>query len=70
MNHVGLSHLTVGVKDPERTLAELEARGIAVRGHARGNFVEDSPGFQFLFEDPDGLLIETYTVPPDESLPY
>lgn len=69
-NAIGLSHLTVGVDDPDRTIQELKARGVTVREHTRGTFVEGVPGYQFLFEDPDGLLIEAYTVWPDESLPY
>ncbi len=70
VNHLGLSHLTVGVKDPARALAELKARGVSVREHTRGNFIEGSDGFQFLFEDPDGLLIEVYTLPADGKPPY
>ena len=68
-NTLGLSHLTVGVTDPERTLQELKARGVVVREHTKGNFPEATSGFQFLFEDPDGFLIETYTVPEDGKLP-
>ncbi len=70
VNHLGLSHLTVGVKDPAGTLAEIEARGVVVREHTRGNFIEGNDGFQFLFEDPDGLLIEVYTLPADGKPPY
>lgn len=69
-NHLGLSHLTVGVRDPEVALNELKARGVVVREHTRGNFIEGNTGFQFLFEDPDGLLVEVYTLPADEQLPY
>jgi catechol 2,3-dioxygenase-like lactoylglutathione lyase family enzyme len=69
-HHIGLSHLTVGVDDPERTIRELKARGVRVREHTRGTFVDSAPGFQFLFEDPDGLLIEAYQVFPDGKLPY
>ena len=69
-NFLGLSHLTVGVDDAERTMAELKARGVKVLERTKGNFVEGGPGFQFLFEDPDGFLIETYTAPPDGSYPY
>jgi catechol 2,3-dioxygenase-like lactoylglutathione lyase family enzyme len=69
-NHIGLSHLTVGVQDAERAIRELKARGVRVREHTRGTFVEGVPGFQFLFEDPDGLLIEAYQVFPDGKLPY
>jgi catechol 2,3-dioxygenase-like lactoylglutathione lyase family enzyme len=69
VNMLGLSHLTVGVVDPERTLQELKDRGVVVREHTRGNFPEATSGFMFLFEDPDGFLIETYTVPEDGNLP-
>ncbi len=69
-NTLGLSHLTVGVDDPDRTIRELEERGIKVRHHTRGTFVDSAPGYQFLFEDPDGLLIEAYTMWPDGEPPY
>lgn len=69
-NSLGLSHLTVGVDDPDRTIAELKARGVPVREHTRGTFVEGVPGYQFLFEDPDGFLIEAYTTWPEGRLPY
>ena len=69
-NSIGLSHLTVGVDDPDKTIRELEARGVKVRKHTRGTFVESAPGYQFLFEDPDGLLIEAYTMWPDGEKPY
>ena len=69
-NQIGLSHLTVGVDDPDRTIAQLEARGVPVRKHTRATFVDGVPGYQFLFEDPDGLLIEAYTEWPDGKLPY
>lgn len=68
-NTLGLSHLTVGVRDPEATLQALKARGVVVRERTKGNFPEAAAGFQFLFEDPDGFLIETYTVPEDGNLP-
>ena len=70
VNFLGLSHFTVGMKDPAGTLEELKARGVVVREHTRGNFIEGNDGFQFLFEDPDGLLIEAYTIPADGKLPY
>jgi len=69
-NALGLSHLTVGITDPEKTLAELKARGVRVREHTIGNFDENAPGFMFLFEDPDGFLIEAYVARPDGRFPY
>jgi catechol 2,3-dioxygenase-like lactoylglutathione lyase family enzyme len=69
-NAIGLSHLTVGVDDPDRTIRELEARGVKVRRHTRATFVDGVPGYQFLFEDPDGLLIEAFTEWPDQKPPY
>jgi catechol 2,3-dioxygenase-like lactoylglutathione lyase family enzyme len=51
-------------------MPELERRGVTVRRHTLGSFVPDpDPGadeHQFLFEDPDGNLIETYA-PVDPS---
>jgi catechol 2,3-dioxygenase-like lactoylglutathione lyase family enzyme len=69
-NHLGLSHLTVGVDDPEKTIRELRAKGVKVLEHTRGSFVPGMPTSQFLFEDPDGFLIETYTAPKGGPLPY
>jgi catechol 2,3-dioxygenase-like lactoylglutathione lyase family enzyme len=69
-NSLGLSHLTVGITDPERTMAELKARGVRVWEHTIGNFEENAPGFMFLFEDPDGFLIEAYMARPDGKFPY
>jgi len=69
-NSLGLSHLTVGIAEPEKTLAELKARGVKVWEHTVGNFVEGAPGFMFLFEDPDGFLIEAYMARPDGKFPY
>jgi catechol 2,3-dioxygenase-like lactoylglutathione lyase family enzyme len=69
-NSLGLSHLTVGVDDPDRTIAELKARGVPVREHTRATFVDGVPGYQFLFEDPDGFLIEAYTTWPEGKFPY
>jgi glyoxylase I family protein len=69
-NSLGLSHLTVGITDPEKTMAELKARGVRVLEHTIGNFEEDAPGFMFLFEDPDGFLIEAYMARPDGKFPY
>jgi catechol 2,3-dioxygenase-like lactoylglutathione lyase family enzyme len=61
-NHLGLSHLTVAIDSAEALIAELERRAVPVRRHTLGSFVPE-PGTteqQFLFEDPDGNLIETY----------
>jgi catechol 2,3-dioxygenase-like lactoylglutathione lyase family enzyme len=69
-NALGLSHLTVGITEPEKTLAELKARGVKVREHTIGNFEESAPGFMFLFEDPDGFPIEAYVARPDGKFPY
>ncbi len=70
MNSLGLSHLTVGVDDSPRTMRQLKAKGVKVLEHTLGSFNEGSPNSQFLFEDPDGFIIETYTVPRDGVLPY
>jgi catechol 2,3-dioxygenase-like lactoylglutathione lyase family enzyme len=69
-NSLGVSHLTVGIEDPEKTMAELKARGVKVWDHTVGNFEENAPGFMFLFEDPDGFLIEAYMARPDGKFPY
>jgi catechol 2,3-dioxygenase-like lactoylglutathione lyase family enzyme len=69
-NDLGLSHLTVGIEDPEKTMAELKARGVKVWEHTVGNFDQNAPGFMFLFEDPDGFLIECYMARPDGKFPY
>ena len=60
-NSLGVSHLTVGIEDPEKTMAELKARGVKVWDHTIGNFEENAAGFMFLFEDPDGFLIPKLT---------
>lgn len=70
MNSLGLSHMTVGVDDAHKTMQELKARGVKVLDHTLGSFMEGERDSMFLFEDPDGLLIEAYTVRPDGSLPY
>jgi catechol 2,3-dioxygenase-like lactoylglutathione lyase family enzyme len=66
-NQLGLSHMTVSIVDIDATIAKLKSVGVRVREHTRGKFRDDSPEDQFLFEDPDGNIIETYTAPsPDE----
>jgi len=61
-NHLGLSHLTVAIDSADSLVPELERRGVAVRHHTLGSFVDDREAgdHQFLFEDPDGNLIETF----------
>jgi catechol 2,3-dioxygenase-like lactoylglutathione lyase family enzyme len=46
----------------DETVAALRTRGVRVREHTRSSFVPgmEQPGNQFLFEDPDGNLIETF----------
>jgi catechol 2,3-dioxygenase-like lactoylglutathione lyase family enzyme len=61
-NHLGLSHLTVAIESADSLIPELDRRGVPVRHHTLGSFIDD-PGagdHQFLFEDPDGNLIETF----------
>ncbi|MEE9284201.1 MAG: VOC family protein [Dehalococcoidia bacterium] len=70
MNSLGLSHMTVGVDDARKTMQELKARGVKVLEHTLGAFLEDERDSMFLFEDPDGFIIEAYTVRPDGKLPY
>jgi catechol 2,3-dioxygenase-like lactoylglutathione lyase family enzyme len=62
-NHLGVSHLTVATGPAPEVMGALAAMGVHVRTHTLANFVpaEDRAGTQFLFEDPDGNLIETYT---------
>ncbi len=62
VNQLGLSHTTVATGPTEDLLRELRTRGVHVREHTRSSFVPDNeePGNQFLFEDPDGNVIETY----------
>ena len=67
-NHLGLSHLTVAIDSAEPLIVELERRAVPVRRHTLGSFVPEAGTAeqQFLFEDPDGNLIETYApVGPD-----
>jgi catechol 2,3-dioxygenase-like lactoylglutathione lyase family enzyme len=69
-NSLGLSHLTVGITDPDATIAELKAKGVKVLENTRGSFDGRYPRAMFLFEDPDGFLIETYVQEPGAKLPY
>jgi catechol 2,3-dioxygenase-like lactoylglutathione lyase family enzyme len=66
-NQLGLSHMTVCIEETDATMELLKSKGVRVREHARGKFVPDAREDQFLFEDPDGNIIETYTaVSPDQ----
>jgi methylmalonyl-CoA/ethylmalonyl-CoA epimerase len=69
-NALGLSHLTVGIDNPDETIAQLKAMGVKVLDSTRGDFDGRHPGSMFLFEDPDGFLIETYYQEPGKRLPY
>jgi catechol 2,3-dioxygenase-like lactoylglutathione lyase family enzyme len=63
VHHLGLSHVTVATGPALDLMADLKARGVTVRGHTLSNFIGDTlpgSGSQFLFEDPDGLIIETF----------
>lgn len=62
VNHLGLSHMTVATGPTDRVLEALRRRGGRVREHTRSSFIPgvESPGNQFLFEDPDGNVIETF----------
>ncbi len=70
MNHLGLSHMTIGVDDSPKTMRELKKKGVKVLERTLGSFNDGNPNSQFLFEDPDGFIIETYTAPKDGKLPY
>jgi catechol 2,3-dioxygenase-like lactoylglutathione lyase family enzyme len=61
VHHLGLSHVTVATGPARPLMAALVERGVAVRAHTLGTFVPESKqDTQFLFEDPDGNLVETY----------
>jgi catechol 2,3-dioxygenase-like lactoylglutathione lyase family enzyme len=62
VNHAGLSHLTVATRSTDEFVAALRQHSVTVRTHTRSSFVpgKEHPGNQFLFEDPDGNIIETY----------
>ena len=70
MHHLGLSHLTLGVDDARATMEELKAKGVKVLEHTYGSFEADNPNSMFLFEDPDGFLVEAFTMRPSGELPY
>ncbi len=73
VNHVGLSHMTVATDRAPAVMDALEQRHVVVRRHTLDSFVPD-PGdpepSQFLFEDPDGNLIETFTAGGDDWSPF
>jgi glyoxylase I family protein len=61
VNHLGLSHITVPTGPAELVMQQLLDAGVAVRRHTLSTFVAESSAVtQFLFEDPDGNIIETY----------
>lgn len=72
-NHLGLSHMTVATDPAAAVIEALEQRGVAVRRHTLDSFIEDpndpSPT-QFLFEDPDGNLIETFAATGEDWSPF
>jgi catechol 2,3-dioxygenase-like lactoylglutathione lyase family enzyme len=60
-HHLGLSHVTMATGPARAVMAALRSRGVAVREDTLGTFVpETRRDTQFLFEDPDGNLVETY----------
>ncbi len=68
-NDLGLSHLTVGVDDIDGTVRELKAKGVKVREQSVASF-SGKGARNFVFEDPDGNVIETYELRPDGKPPY
>jgi catechol 2,3-dioxygenase-like lactoylglutathione lyase family enzyme len=67
VHHLGLSHMTVASGPADDTMKRLLERNVCVREHTLGNFIggPDDEGTQFLFEDPDGNIIETFLARPD-----
>jgi catechol 2,3-dioxygenase-like lactoylglutathione lyase family enzyme len=67
VNHLGLSHITVATGPARDAIKRLLERGVRVREHTLSSFVPEqaAEGNQFLFEDPDGNIIETFTAGPD-----
>jgi len=67
VNHLGLSHITVATGPALGTMKHLEEAGVRVRKHTLGSFIpgQEAERTQFLFEDPDSNVIETFTSGPD-----
>ena len=68
VNHLGLSHITVATGPAPAVLASLHRLArVKVRDHTRSSFTPgmEQAGTQFLFEDPDGNIIETYAAEDD-----
>lgn len=72
VNHLGLSHVTVATDPAPLVVKALEDCGVVVRHRTLGNFVpgDDPSPTQFLFEDPDGNLIETFAGTGDDWNPF
>jgi catechol 2,3-dioxygenase-like lactoylglutathione lyase family enzyme len=60
VNHLGLSHMTVSTGRTVDVMTNLVAQGVTVRKHTLSSFVPGAADSQFLFEDCDGNIIETY----------
>jgi catechol 2,3-dioxygenase-like lactoylglutathione lyase family enzyme len=60
VNHLGLSHMTVATGPVAGVMSKLLAHGVTVREHTLSSFVPGTADTQFLFEDCDGNIIETY----------
>jgi catechol 2,3-dioxygenase-like lactoylglutathione lyase family enzyme len=66
VNHLGLSHMTVPTGPAMDVMRGLLGGGVRVRTHTLSTFMPSvNEGSQFLFEDPDGNLIETYAADED-----
>jgi len=65
VHHLGLSHMTVATGPALDTMARLRECGAYVRDATLGSFVHDGDCTQFLFEDPDGNIIETFAAGED-----
>lgn len=73
VNHVGLSHITVATAAAESVMQSLQDRKVVVRRHTLGSFLpdpDDASPTQFLFEDPDGNLIETFAATEENWNPF
>jgi len=67
VHHLGHSHMTVATGPARATMKRLAEHGVRVREHTLSSFVarQEADGSQFLFEDPDGNIIETFAAGPD-----